>query len=55
MKIKEVRKILGLTQTQIGKLMGLPQSSVARIESGKHPETKQQKAALKLILERNRK
>lgn len=49
MRIKDVRKKLKLSQVEMGKLMGMPQSSISRIERGVHPETKQQKATLKLI------
>jgi transcriptional regulator with XRE-family HTH domain len=50
MKIRDVRHKLNLTQEQMGELMGMPQSSISRIETGGHMETRQQIATLKLIL-----
>lgn len=39
-KLKTVRLRLGLNQTQMGKLMGMPQPSISRIERGDREETK---------------
>ncbi len=47
--IKQTRTAFGMKQKQFGKLMGMKQPAIARIESGKRKETKQQLAQLEAI------
>ena len=50
MNIKQTRKVLQLTQKQMGRLMGMSQPAIARIETGVRKETKQQLAMLDCLL-----
>jgi len=47
--IKETRRKLGITQKEMGAIMGMPQQAIARIESGVRCETKQHVAHLVTI------
>lgn len=48
--IKTTRATLMVTQEQMGRLMGMPQSSIARIEAGERSETTVHVAMLRMIL-----
>lgn len=39
MNIRQARKAAGLTQAELGELVGLDQSGISRIEQGKRPVT----------------
>lgn len=41
---------LGLTQAELGKIMGMDQPHVARLESGKRQPTRQQAAFMVVLL-----
>jgi len=43
-QFKQARLNLDLTQVELGKLMGLKQYNISKIETGKHEPTKQQAA-----------
>lgn len=47
--IKETRRKLGLTQKEMGQLLGMTQQAVDRIESGRRKETQVHIAALRAI------
>lgn len=44
------RLSLGLTQAELGNIMGMPQSAVARLESGDRQPTRQQTAFMAMLL-----
>ena len=46
----QARQSMGLTQHQLGRLIGMPQNAISRIESGARQPTRQQAAALRLLL-----
>lgn len=46
----QLRADLGLTQTEMGRLLGMSGSDYSRIERGARRPTQQQRAALRLIL-----
>jgi transcriptional regulator with XRE-family HTH domain len=48
-EFKQARISCGLTQSEIAVLMGMPQSAVARIESGARNPTRQHAATVALI------
>lgn len=43
---------LGLTQSELGNIMGMPQSAIARLESGARKPTRQQSAFMAVLLQR---
>lgn len=48
---KQIRKSLNLTQSEMAKKLGMTQPSIARIESGARQPTKQQAAAIFLLVD----
>ena len=48
-EFKGLRKKMGLTQIQLADLMGMPQPSLARIESGARQPTRQHAAHIQAI------
>jgi len=48
-EFKGLRKQMGLTQVQLADLMGMPQPSLARIESGVRQPTRQHAAHIQAI------
>jgi len=48
--IKQVREKFKITQKRMGHLMGMPQPSIARLESGKRGETKEHLAHLAALM-----
>lgn len=52
-QFKASRLACGLTQEEIGDLMGMKQSAICRIETGTRQPTKQQAATVALIMKLN--
>lgn len=50
MTVKYARNRLGITQSVLARLMGMPQPNVARLESGLRSETQKDKATLRLLI-----
>lgn len=48
-EFKQTRHDIGITQSDLAKIMGMTQPAIARIESGSRQPTKQQAAALRVI------
>ena len=49
-EFRQARQSMGLTQQQAGRLLGMPQNAISRIESGDRQPTRQQAAAMRLLL-----
>ena len=47
---KMARNSLALSQKQTGRLLGMPQNAVSRLESGDRQPTRQHAAAMRLLL-----
>lgn len=52
MDIKAIRKDMGLTQAELGALLGVDHSTVSRLESGEIPMTERTKLAMEAIVMR---
>lgn len=50
-EFKTIRHQLGITQSKLGEMMGMPQQAIARIESGERQPTKIQAAFIKHLAE----
>ena len=48
--LQELRKARGLTQTELGRLVGAPQTHVSAWETGKHGMSMQQRAKVARLL-----